>query len=62
MTVYVTSKNRLFSDNTAHFNIGCPDATSFSQWQALGQDSGSSNMATPSVTEIIAQAKAILGI
>jgi hypothetical protein len=61
-SVYVTGKNRLYSDNSAHFNLNCPTSTSFSQWQSLGQDPGSSNILTPSIPEIIGQAKAILGL
>ncbi len=60
-TVYVTSRNKLFSDAGHDFSLGCPSNVPFNTWQQHGQDFQSVVGVTPSIDEIIAQAKAILG-
>ena len=53
-TVYVTAGNTLYADPGATFTQTCNQTLTFEQWQALGQDQGSSVAVTPNVTELIA--------
>ena len=62
-SVYVTANNTLLSDaNSPPFAQNCAGELSFAQWQALGQDAGSSVGTTPDVPTLIAAAKAKLGV
>ena len=62
-SVYVTANNTLLSDaGSPPFVQDCSAKLSFAQWQALGQDAGSSVGTTPDVPTLIAAAKAKLGV
>ena len=53
-TVYVTANNTLYADQGVVFTQGCKQQLTFAQWQALGQDTGSTTDVTPDVPTLIA--------
>ena len=52
--MYVTRGNTLLADAGAQFQQSCSQALDFAEWQALGQDAGSTTGATPGVAELVA--------
>jgi hypothetical protein len=61
-TVYLTANNTLYSDAGSSFSTVCGQAATFAQWQALGQDVGSTNLQTPPIADLIAMGAAVLGV
>lgn len=62
-SVYITANNTLLSDaGSPPFAQDCAGELTFEQWQALGQDAGSTVGTTPDVPALIAAAKAKLGV
>jgi hypothetical protein len=61
-TVYRTGNNTLLADEGTAFNTVCGQPCTFAQWQALGQDAGSTTGVTPSVTRLIAMGAQVLGV
>jgi len=61
-TVYQTWNNTFYSQNAA-FNVHCGEQTlDFQAWQRLGQERGSIVRPTPTVAQIIAMGKTVLGV
>lgn len=59
-TVYKTWNNQFFSPGAA-WTISCGGTLNLSQWQALGQDKGSSVHVLPTAEEIVAMGEKVLG-
>lgn len=61
-TVYYTANNTLLADEGTQFALSCSQTLSFSQWQALGQDVGSTVQTTPAVPQLVGMLAAVLGV
>jgi len=58
VTVYRTFNNSLLADGGGHFWQKCNQTLTWTQWQLLGQDAGSTLGETPSVDELVAMGAA----